>query len=67
VFALNDAVETPSLELLRPRAVRWQTRLSLPFRRWVTTLRAVPHSSQLRRIPPARRVLAARAGAAGPR
>jgi len=56
VFALGPSVEEPTMESLRPRAVDWQARLSLPFRRWVRDLRAVPHSSELRRIPPARRV-----------
>jgi spermidine synthase len=68
VFALGEAVEEPSLELLAPRAVRLQQRLSLPFRRWVRDLRAVPHSSQLRRIPPASRGLTrARPAPAGTR
>ena len=59
VFALGEALEQPTIESLRPRAIRWQARLSLPFRRWMRDLRAVPHSSELRRIPPARRALAA--------
>ncbi len=56
VFALGPSVEVPTIESLRPRALDWQARLSLPFRRWMRDLRAVPHSSELRRIPPARRV-----------
>jgi spermidine synthase len=64
VFALGPAVEEPTIESLRPRAVDWQARLSLPFRRWMRDLRAVPHSSELRRIPPARRVPAPRPGRA---
>lgn len=62
VFALGPSVEEPTIESLRPRAVDWQARLSLPFRRWMRDLRAVPHSSELRRIPPARRVPAPRPG-----
>jgi spermidine synthase len=58
VFALAEAVEEPTVESLRARATRWQARLALPFRRWVRDLRAVPHSSELRRIPPSRRRLA---------
>ena len=64
VFALGPSVEAPTIESLRPRAVDWQARLSLPFRRWMRDLRAVPHSSELRRIPPARRVPAPRPGRA---
>ena len=64
VFALGPSVEEPTIESLRPRAVDWQARLSLPFRRWMRDLRAVPHSSELRRIPPARRVPAPRRGRA---
>ncbi len=64
VFALGPSVEEPTIESLRPRAVDWQARLSLPFRRWMRDLRAVPHSSELRRIPPARRAPAPRPGRA---
>jgi SAM-dependent methyltransferase len=56
VFALGAGVEEPTIEALRPRAADWRARLSLPFRRWVRDLRAVPHSSELRRVPPARRL-----------
>ncbi|MBC7780965.1 MAG: fused MFS/spermidine synthase [Proteobacteria bacterium] len=59
VFALGPAVAEPTLEALRPRAVRWQARLALPFQRWVRGLRAVPHSTD-RQHPRAARGLAAR-------
>ena len=65
VFALGPSVEEPTIESLRPRAADWQARLSLPFRRWVRDLRAVPHSSELRRIPPARRIPGPGRAAAG--
>lgn len=61
VFALGAEVDEPTIESLRPRAADWQARLSLPFRRWVRDLRAVPHSSALRRVPPARRLPTPRA------
>lgn len=57
VFALGPAVPEPTVESLRPRAVAWEARLSLPFRRWVRELRAVPHSSELRRTVPVRRTV----------
>jgi hypothetical protein len=57
VFALGPAIDEPTIEALQPRAVHWQARLALPFRRWVRDLRAVPHSSELRRIPPTKRAL----------
>ncbi|MBY0438201.1 MAG: methyltransferase domain-containing protein, partial [Burkholderiales bacterium] len=41
VFALGEALGEPTIESLRPRAIRWQARLSLPFRRWMRDLRAV--------------------------
>jgi spermidine synthase len=63
VFALGEAIAEPTIESLQPRALRWQERLALPFRRWVRDLRAVEHPLQLRRGPPARRVPAAGAAA----
>lgn len=60
VFALGEAAEEPTTASLRLRALRWQARLSLPFRGWVRALRAVPHSSERRRIPPTKRALSTR-------
>lgn len=57
VFALGDAVPEPTLESLGACAIGLQARLSLPFRRWVRDLRAVPHSSHVRALSKSGRVL----------
>ena len=54
VFALGADAESPDIERLRSRAVRWQARLALPFRRWVREMREVPHSNAMRRARAAR-------------
>jgi spermidine synthase len=57
VFALAEGGQEPTLELLRPRAQRFEARLALPFRRWVRTMRAVPHSSEARQVRHVQRAL----------